>query len=807
MTEEKMTEPGDNGVFVSYVGDLIASIPDDVVGVESNRDYVRACVELARPPGAGRALRIWARSRTHYAWLRDYADQIGSPARFAEETARTVLADRWNVEIPDWLTDEDVVGAGLLAWEVGGSTRAGFVDRFLVHVLGDPFGAATLDAANLAVVIAALVSERARAALRDSPLVSRCLQAKCRAWASAGGEGWAAELSGHLPERPRDVWHWLSAWAALHGYPEKVLDFVLPPPQAPLVRQIPPDALDGLPLEPTAVEQATTQIARFFREISGQVETSEGFLEVVGCTSGRLEAEFQAVTDLLGAGGFSPAAADVRAVQEKFRACPGVTSGRMRSLIHRVRPERPVLPGPDETWSAREWIRWTVEEYAPYRRWQVHNGVHEADLEEVVARFSDWYIGEYEAIHRDAGSSLVHSLAELASEDRGDELSIVLLVDCLPLTFAGLLDDALRQAGLSRRSLEHRFAALPTATEFNKPQLLAGVWEEPGGGYPAILRARAESDWGGRRAVYLPDLRALAEIDVPSEPAVLLLNLTDADERLHRDVERENTTHEEELGRLFARLAETVVRLSEAWSGSKEDFGVYVVTDHGACRVLEEERESFDSEVTSRLFPDERHRFAVVDRGHADDIPGNLWAFGHRFLRPFVADDRVYFIPRGHNTVRRPGKGGGYMHGGATPEEVIVPVLSYRLEKVAWKKPAVRIREPAIDRSSGRAVFYIQRVTTLEIEIQNPNTAEIRIVRASVSSPQTDLKGCETPVVPPLGAGVLRMHCYFKRPALEAEALEIEIVYEVDGDAHLLPLRLECGFKSAVTSGFSLKDL
>ena len=219
------------------------------------------------------------------------------------------------------------------------------------------------------------------------------------------------------------------------------------------------------------------------------------------------------------------------------------------------------------------------------------------------------------------------------------------------------------------------------------------------------------------------------------------------------------------MHRLFVRIAESVYRLSQEWSGSKEDFSVYVITDHGACRILEDEKRSFDSTVVNKLFTNEKHRFAAVAPNQAGDIPDNLWALGHRFKQPFVSDDTIFFLPKGHNTVRRSGKAKGHLHGGVTPEELIVPAALYKLVKAAWKIPAARFLDLDLVKETGRAKFYIQRVVTLKVEIQNPNSLDIRIIRASVTTPETDLKSSETLVVAAGSTNTLHMNCYFKKTA------------------------------------------
>jgi hypothetical protein len=371
----------------------------------------------------------------------------------------------------------------------------------------------------------------------------------------------------------------------------------------------------------------------------------------------------------------------------------------------------------------------------------------------------------------------------------------------------GLLDDALRNVGFSRHELSYRYAGLPTTTEYNKAAILSGKWEETAGNYETLLKARSVSEWKGKNVIYLSTLKALSELQTPVEPTIVVLNFSDGDELLHSDVESKNATYEEELHRLFSRVAEAVAKLSQEWTGPREAFSVHVVTDHGACRVLEEEKHSFEAAVIKKLFANEKYRFASVPEDQIHEIPGHLWALGHRFKGPFVSENTTFFLPRGHSTVRYAGRLKGYVHGGVTPEEVIVPTALYRLVKVAWKKPGARFLNLDMARETGRAKFYIQRVVPLEIEIQNPNATDMHIIRASVVAPEADLKSYEVATIPGEAAKPMKMNCYFKKSALGEKALEIEIVYEIAGEQHALFLTLESDFISAISLGFSLKDL
>lgn len=795
-----------NKIYISYVGGLGYGLQEDVYLVEGEADYVQACHKLLQHRETGAGLRIWVRAKAHYTWLKEFVDQIACRVLFEEKTPRLVLAEQWNVEIPDWLSDSDVLGLNLLEINVDTLTPASFGTRYLSHYLGSVFNADRLDTDNLVAVIKALVSSGAEAAFLEQPLLNRCLVEKCAQWSQKTNEQWVKELCKRLADDYNPIWHYLSAWSILHSYPDKLLEFVLTPDQAHFVRKIPSGALSNLPLEPMGREQALTQIEQFFLEIKAQVGTSKEFIEIVSLMSGRFSQEYSFALKVLKSNLFEPTRTDIETLREKFEACPGVTQTQLDSLKYIVKPVRPVLAAAEDKWGFSEWIEWAVDQYIPYRAWQVHNKYYDADLEDTVEKFTNWYVLEYGSIHGDIDFSLAYSLNDL-NEGLGSGLTFVLLVDCLPLQYVEILNEALRNAGFYRHSVAYRFSGLPTVTAGNKAALLAGNWLVDAGDYEAILKKRSVSEWGGKKLIYLRDLRSMAEMEVPGDAAVVVFNLLDADEILHSDVESKNITYDDELHRIFNRVADGLRRISEEWCGSRDSFDLRVVTDHGACRILEEEKKTFESGIVKKLFSDEKYRFSAVSEEQSGDISPNLWDMGYRFKRPFAPAGTVYFIPRGHNTVRHAGLVKGHLHGGATPEEVIVPIMHYKLVEVARGKPLTRFLNLDLNKDTTRARFYIQRVVMIEIEIQNPNKSEVKVFRASIISPEADLKSFETTIVPVEETGHIKISCYFKRSALGEKDLELELAYEIEGEKHVLPLSLKSEFVSAQKGGFSLKDL
>lgn len=792
---------------VSYIGDLREEALDAGMEVSSDSSYVHACSTVVSALQNGAGLHVWVRTRNHYAWLQDFFAQLRVDAHFSEESARTRLAQSWGVTMPDWVRDEDIVEQGLLTLDVKAGANRAFESTLVNALLPVDVAGDVPDADALGHLFAALAEESYKQVKKRVPMVEEALRRLSAGWQQVAEEGWIADLCEHIPDDVDRAWRLLSASSLLGSYPPELLGRVLPPDQAGLARKIPRTVSDAVPLELSARQEALTQIELLFNDVAAEVSSGDDFRKVLAWTSGRTAEEFKLIESLLRAGRFDPAEEDVKLALEAFEGCPEVARIRLASLRHVVRPAFPSLLGHDETWSSEEWIRWAVDEYVPYRDWQIRNRQYEEALEETVRRFSDWYIEDYAGIQADTEQALVHVLNFAPETEHGNGLVVILMIDCLPIGFADILDQTLRRAGFSRYERTYRYAALPTVTDYNKGAVISGRPGPVEASYRKLLSERAHRDWEGVNAYYVSSLKELSELEPDEGGAVVFLNHLESDEILHSDIEAKNRTYEEELARSFSHLSEAVFHLCDRWAGPKDRISVLAVTDHGACRVLEEERRSFDSSVISKLFSDETHRVASMTEKQAEDVPQNLWNIGYRFTVPALDEGRVHFLPRGHNTVRKAGTRIGHVHGGAAPEEVIVPVARYGLVSVAWMRPFIRFVNLDMSSDGKTAQFYVQRVVTVEIEVQNANSAALQPTALEVVAPDAAVKDVKLETVAPESTSVLSIDLYFQKAAKSESSLELMLHYSINGEDYEQLTSLPADFKSAMSGGFSLKDM
>lgn len=792
------------GITISLVHDLFLD-REGAIWVTSDKEYVNICKLLAEAEEGSPSLTVLVRQKVHYLWIEHFSNQIGRHAIFTEKTARDLLSDAWKASLPEWLDDKTILAQNLLEIKALERMSPDFVSAILVILVGKIFEVKILDPECLVEFLENLIDPGTREALIKYPVLKRCLAEKCQEWSVASVSPWIKEVLPEMLEDSNRVWKNLSIWYLLSGYPEKLIEYAMPLSQAVTVKKVPPKVLRQLRLNRVGVQQAIDQIEFYFKEIQGSISSNQEFKDLINRVSGRLNEEFKFLVSLLESNKFTPEKEDIELIQRKFKDCPGLSSMKLTSLMNLVPVAEPPTLAPGETWDFNKWVLWAIREYLPFRQWSVNQKQGNLVVEGTVQRFTDWYITNYTSLHQNNEISLTHTLNYWKPSIDLDDLTFIVLIDCLPANYWAILEDCLRKAGFFQHQTGYRLAPLPSDTKNNKPLLISGNWETGGNDYRQLFAQRVMRDWPQKEFFYQTSLKELMEMECPTIPAVVALNFYLTDDVLHSDVGAKGSTYEEELQRLIMNLGETLKSFTERWTGDPKKLSVYIITDHGATRLLDEETKSFDAKMVNKLFPIEKYRYGQVKENEADQIPQNLWEFGYRFKPPFFPESSLFFIPRGHNTVKTGGVG-SYKHGGATPEEVIVPIGIFKSSPLPWKNPGLRLLGVKVASSGDRTVFYVQRLTTITIEVQNNNPEPLKINRVEILNPPCDLKDYEKPAVSAHSQVAMKLDCYFSGKARQETELVIEVGYEAQGEERAVLIKVPAEFNTAVTGGFNLKE-
>jgi hypothetical protein len=351
---------------------------------------------------------------------------------------------------------------------------------------------------------------------------------------------------------------------------------------------------------------------------------------------------------------------------------PFLTQAEQDKLNSTLHPETPgKLPV-----AADEVLVWFESSYLPYRQWQRLYGTAEdaALVEDRARQFADWYFERYPLGLLGGELQKYLSFRQTLEHDQNSTTTtLVIVLDGLHAQDAvhlrGLLESAARRLSF----LEQRwvFAPLPTVTVFAKDALLKG------------LDPRGAAAYGSLSSGVLPESK---------DPAPRLAEAKRGEWYIWRVMEPDETYHgynnydslpiqvESALRKVAENIADIVERVPEEIA-----LRIIVTTDHG--RLLS--TASREIEVPERMQSHGRAAWGV--RQHEFDesgvaIEGDV-AFldGGRFGLPDdVGEMAVVIGPQMFKTNDKKKGSEAFPHGGAFPEEVIVPWMVLERD---WELP------------------------------------------------------------------------------------------------------------------------
>ena len=459
---------------IKYIGNLPGAAPDDTLLVALDIDYCAACVSLRNDLAASYG-NFWVREEHHFAWLKTFIEHTGlndfRMVAFTRTKPRDLLEQRWGLIIPDWLTDDLILDEELLDHKLPPGTHTSVDAALLAPIFGEL-------GANFPWSQAGALAEKASAPatqnrLKESAITLLAWENTLKKWADSNAPSWASEFCGRLRTDPAKLWRDLTIWRLLHGYPDAEQEFALDPAAVAFVRNVPVEALKRMAMSPQGRTLALDQIQPVFERALTGIVSRPRFETLVSAVSGELKEEFAGLESLLGKAQFNVEHGDVESVSRRFAHADQVGEAALARLNLFVQPPKPGTLDAASSGTAA-WKKWFHGEYLPYRWWQTQRVKADAEVEETVAKFSEWYCRDFAHVHIDPALSAVQMLTQWRPLILQDAVSLILLVDNLPWFFWDSFERALAVAGLHKHESKDCFAPLPSHTAVCKPAVISG---------------------------------------------------------------------------------------------------------------------------------------------------------------------------------------------------------------------------------------------------------------------------------------------------------------------------------------------
>lgn len=393
-------------------------------------------------------------------------------------------------------------------------------------------------------------------------------------------------------------------------------------------------------------------------------------------------------------------------LHERFFALSGTPDVLDRIAIH-VLPAPPT--DPDPTWMKSRtldvWLPWLLHKYLPYRTAidRLHGSVSADKLETLEAQaiqFSDWFCGEYPRMLRE-GRDLVTTVGrEVAARLDREERVVWVVWDNLPAhQTTNLLKSLRTQDFHPAQETTWKLALLPSVTKISFSASLSGL-------RPAESEAVSSNEYSSHVAQQFPRYQTVYRNSLRELKAVLrepkdlyVFHYGQHDKVLHTPSSQLEDTRENVLDMHMQRV---VKQLSEAFLQMPTDRPVSLVisTDHGSTRLPEQVARYIPMPIDAELVEEHSSRAVVIGPGFNETeeaaydptVCTYLDAVSFGLAAPVL-------LARGFCTWSKPRRGSGFVHGGALPEEVLVPLLLLQQEQLSFESLAVGLARGELRRN------------------------------------------------------------------------------------------------------------
>jgi len=658
--------------------------------VERVADYPDAYLILREALRKGSSVTLHVRHPTVATWFQRCAESYGDQyISLHDYTPRAALQEQWNIEIPSEVSDQDILESELLTLQIAVRAGENFWDILLEHFYGSNFAYQTFPLGNLSALLDNY-HQVLSAETGFSPFIKQTLRNRLTQWKRRADSEATREIMQRLMDDPISLRSSLLAYKVLQHYPPEIGRKVLAEETWDLFKRVRME-LGDLKHTREDILPALQQIEYYLTESGEHVSSTADVEAILQHMSGYLPEEFKYIERIIQSQPEYLTEALLQHIVQRFYAIKSTLEPAFTGLHRMLRP--PVPGPPDKSWNAKQWLTWIVNFYMPYYTWLDVQARRDPVVADYAFLFADWFYEHYIALKN--GEPQCFAFNALYQERERmiapDAITLVLIIDNLNFVYFDEIRQQFNQQEFSLSGVKPLFSLIPTATHICKRALIAGQDDQADLNdvpYPAVVARAWDSFLGEGKTKYLQNVGELQQVRSLTHK-VYFLNYLLLDIALHQDNRDTGRSHAEVIHEHLAALAKAVGDFARRFQ-IEHRLNLYVISDHGSTRIPQEAVNVIDQKYFKSLASEEKkhHRFLPLSEKNMENLPQVASTQCYLIPRAKFKTHENYLIARQYYRFLKTQEH-FYVHGGLTPEEVVIPFARFTAVPVTPEHPTV----------------------------------------------------------------------------------------------------------------------
>ena len=376
--------------------------------------------------------------------------------------------------------------------------------------------------------------------------------------------------------------------------------------------------------------------------------------------------------------------------------------------------KQPAIPTPfNNNWDLQETIDWALKKYLPYKFWLENCQRSNPEINKYGYQFAEYIFNNYEKFSYHYKNVIYRFIYNNKNIIKNTEIPILVILDNFNYKFINRLRDSFTKYEIVPKNIIPYLGILPTETSIAKIAIVAGKRDiaEVSNNYRKTIMSVWQEYFPEHKIQYVSKAGVLDE-HKPKGKEFIIINYTQIDSELHKSYEKTAIEHKRMVSFIIDEFARNISRFIKR-NNLETKSKIFFISDHGSTLITSDVLNNVDINLFKKYDIDLSHRFfATTDKKFASykdnpNISDSIFCLN----KEIAGSKKNYIIARGYNHFKNINES-FYVHGGATPEEIIVPGGYFEYNTEFAKKIILQLTKQE---------YRLKAKETVKIRIANPN--------------------------------------------------------------------------------------